>query len=178
MQSCLSCSCLARPRLLAQQPARDQKRQNTILESFSHRCSTVVLTNQLASKINKAQDMMIIPSVDVHLFNSKVDLAPPLEEQKEVPTRGAVEKSRVRLGMEKKIFSRTGDFVPIVTALDGTPYLQAKSSGSKIVVLGADTAGRPSLSPSWSELTLHSRFTPLALPVKCLLPKSHRTKRF
>lgn len=88
--------------------------------------------------------MMIIPSLNLNLFNStKVDLAPaPAEEQTEAPTLGNVEKSRVRLGMEQKLFSRAGDAFPIITALTGSPYLQAKSNGKDIVVFG-DAAGEP-----------------------------------
>lgn len=83
---------------------------------------------------------MIVPFFNVNLFNSKVDLA-PVEEQKGVTPLGIVEKHRVTLGMEKKLFSCTADFIPIIAAMSGTTYLQANSNGSDTVVL-SDNAGK------------------------------------
>lgn len=85
--------------------------------------------------------MMIAPSLNINVLNSKVDIAPVFEESK-VPALGSVEQTRVRLGMEGNLFSRAGDAFQIITALIGTPYLQAKSNGKDIVILG-DTNGAP-----------------------------------
>ena len=86
--------------------------------------------------------MMIAPSLNINVFNSKVDPAPVLEEASKVPTLGSVEQTRLRLGMEGDLFSRAGDSFQIITALIGAPYLQAKSNGKDIVILG-DTNGAP-----------------------------------
>jgi len=81
--------------------------------------------------------MMTIPSFDINLFNnSKVDLAPALEEQTEAPALGTVAQSRLLL------FSRAGGSFQIITALAGTPYFEAKSNGQDIVIMG-DSVGAP-----------------------------------
>jgi len=86
--------------------------------------------------------MMIIPSinVNVNLLNSKVDLAPVVQEQ--TPALGVISKSRVRLGIDANLFSHSGDASQIITALKGSPFLQAKSNGDDIVVL-CDARGTP-----------------------------------
>jgi hypothetical protein len=86
--------------------------------------------------------MMIIPSLNISLFNSKIDLAPTPKELTEASTLGTVATSRVRLGIQEKLLSRAGDSSPIITALSGTPFLQTKSNGKDMVVFG-DAAGTP-----------------------------------
>ena len=86
---------------------------------------------------------MIVPSINLNLFNSKVDLAPaPVEEKTEAPALGVPTKSRIRLGISETLFSHAGGAIPIITALAGSPFLQAKSNGSDLVVLG-DADGEP-----------------------------------
>jgi hypothetical protein len=84
--------------------------------------------------------MMIIPSINVNLFNSKVDLADVVQEQ--TPALGVISKSRVRLGIDANLFSHSGDASQIITALKGSSFLQAKSNGDDIVVL-CDARGTP-----------------------------------
>jgi hypothetical protein len=84
--------------------------------------------------------MMIIPSININLFNSKVDLAPVVQEQ--TLALGAISKSRVRLGIDANLFSHSGDASQIITALKGSPFLQATTSGNDIVVI-CDARGTP-----------------------------------
>jgi hypothetical protein len=87
--------------------------------------------------------MMIVPSLNVSLFNSKVDLAPTPKELTEASTPlGTVATSRVRLGIQKKLLTHAGDSSSIIAALSGTPFLQTKSNGKDVVVFG-DAAGTP-----------------------------------
>lgn len=89
---------------------------------------------------------MISPSLKFNLFNSsKVDLAPTGKAQSAMPSLGKVESSRVRFGIQEGMFSNAGESIPIIRALAGIPYLQAKSNGKDLVVLG-DAAGEPLVS--------------------------------
>jgi hypothetical protein len=102
----------------------------------SHNSNSKATTPRNQPKAN----MMIIPSINLNLFNSKVDLAPVVQEQ--TPALGVISKSRVRLGIDANLFSHSGDASQIITALEGSPFLQAKSNGNDIVVL-CDAGGTP-----------------------------------
>lgn len=88
--------------------------------------------------------MIIAPSINSLKFFSanKVDIVPVLKEETATPALGQVEQSRVRLGMDQNILSRAGDSFQIISAITGAPYLQAKSNGDDIAVLG-NAAGDP-----------------------------------
>jgi hypothetical protein len=92
--------------------------------------------------------MMIASSFSTRLFNSKVDIAPTRKELTKAftfgsaSTLGPIETTRVRFGIQEKILSSTGNAFPIITALSGTPFLQAKSNGKDVVIFG-DAAGSP-----------------------------------
>jgi len=103
-----------------------------------------MIRNFFKSKVNPS----IAPEVSPEVRAKEASKESLQESAKHHPNLlGADSKSRIKLGIEKHLFSRTGDSVPVLSTWSGTPFHNLEVKGkvfeSNDVILEDAITGRP-----------------------------------